>query len=666
MRLSVKKFISICIIAVALVSFFSFSHFYISNQNKTASVIYKSIKSDMNEITYHISKEIKYKEDLYKFRTLIDRMVAIDDFIKAIVIQDNKEILLSTDPHYKKILPNDFNYKEKETSEYEKLLSQKTLEDDIKFYIENTNKSVTMQLLIVIDKEEVLLYFGKKESDFLLYFILIPTVLVLFIWLSIDFFIIKPLEKLRQYAYYQNKVPKSFLVKELETIRYSMVQTYNRLDDEKKELFIMARTDSLSGLANKNSLNEYVERLIATSSRHKKEFAFLFLDLDHFKIVNDSLGHNIGDELLKNISSIITQVLRANDFVARIGGDEFAIIIHEYKSLMELTIIIERIQDRLSKTHLIQTNPIDITSSIGVSFYPKDGEDISSLMKHSDIAMYEAKALGRSRYHFYTNELNERVQRNIKLDKDMRLALTNNEYQLFYQPKIDITNGTIIGAEALIRWISPSKGIISPDIFIPLAEENAFIKDLGHWVLNEAIKQQRLFKEKGLDICISINVSSKQLSDENFILNFINTLEANKVNPKMIDIEITEYMFFEQNENNYKVLKELHDYGVSISLDDFGTGYSSLSYIKKFPIDNLKIDKVFMDDYNTYSGAIFIDTIVKMGQTLNMKIIAEGVEEKEQIEYLKKINCDMYQGYYESKPLEVKAFESKYIKKIVN
>jgi diguanylate cyclase (GGDEF)-like protein len=625
MKLSVKNFIFICIIAVVLISFFSFSHFYLSNQNKTASVIFKSIKSDMNEITYHISKEIKDKEDVYKFRTLIDRMVAIDDFIKAIIIQDHKEVLLSTNPHYKNILPNDFNYKNKDESEYKKLLSQKTLESDIKFYKKNTNRSETIQLIIVIDKEEVLLYFEKKESDFLLYFILIPSIVILFIWISIDSFIIKPLEKLRQYAYYQNKVPKSFLVKELETIRYSMVQTYNRLDDEKKELFLMARTDSLSGLANKNSLNEYVEKLIATSSRHKKEFAVLFLDLDHFKIVNDSLGHNIGDELLKNISGIISKVLRVNDFVARIGGDEFAIIIHEYKNLMELTIIIERIQNRLSKTHLIQAHPIDITSSIGVSFYPKDGDDISSLMKHSDIAMYEAKELGRSRYHFYTKELNERVQRNIKLDKDMRLALTNNEYQLFYQPKIDITNGNIVGAEALIRWISPSEGMIPPDTFIPLAEENAFIKDLGHWVLTEAIKQQKLFKEKGLDICISINVSSKQLADEDFILNFINTLEINKVSPKMIDIEITEYMFFEQNENNYKVLKELHDYGVSISLDDFGTGYSSLSYIKKFPIDNLKIDKVFMDDYNTYSGAIFIDTIVKMGQTLNMKIIAEGV-----------------------------------------
>jgi diguanylate cyclase (GGDEF)-like protein len=666
MKLTVKKFTFICIIAVILVSFFSFSHFYLSNQNKTASIIFKSIKSDMSEIVYIISKGIKYKKDVYKYRTYVDRMVATNGFIKAIVIQDNKEILLTTNPHYKKIFPNDFNYKDKNASEYKRLLSQKTLENDIKFYIGNTNKNQTLQLLFVIDKEEVQLYIEKKESNFFLYFILIPSIVILFISFGVDYFIIKPLEKLRQYAYYQNEVPKSFLIKELETIRYSMVQTYNRLDNEKKELFLMARTDSLSGLANKNSLNEYLEKLIATSSRHKKEFAFLFLDLDHFKIVNDSLGHNIGDELVKTISSILTKVLRVNDFVARIGGDEFAIIIHEYESLMELTIIIDRVQSELAKTHEIQTNPINITSSIGISFYPKDGKDALSLIKHSDIAMYEAKELGRSRYHFYTKELNERVQRNIKLDKDMRLALANNEYQLFYQPKIDIENGNILGAEALIRWISPKEGIISPDIFIPLAEENGFIKDLGHWVMNEAIKQQKLFKEKDLDISISINVSSKQLADEDFILNFINTLEVNKVSPKMIDIEITEYMFFEQNENNYKVLKELHDYGVSISLDDFGTGYSSLSYIKKFPIDNLKIDKVFMDDYNTESGAIFIDTIVKMGQTLNMKIIAEGVEEKKQIEYLKEIKCDMYQGYYESRPLDVKAFESKYIKKIVN
>jgi EAL domain-containing protein (putative c-di-GMP-specific phosphodiesterase class I) len=275
--------------------------------------------------------------------------------------------------------------------------------------------------------------------------------------------------------------------------------------------------------------------------------------------------------------------------------------------------------------------------------------------------MYEAKNNGRARYHFFTQELNKRVQDSIVLDKEMRKALIEKEYQLYYQPKVNTKTGAIIGAEALIRWISPG-GIIAPDIFIPLAEENGFIVELGGWVVKEAIKQQRIWREKNIDIAISINVSAKQLLEDNFIRDFKNLLEQNRVEPSKIDIEITEYLFLHQSEKNSQILKELHDFGITISLDDFGTGYSSLSYLKRFPIDFLKIDKAFIDDYNSDSGAIFVDTIVKMGQTLNMKIIAEGVELKEQLDYLKTIGCDQYQGYYFSKPLNVDDFETLFLK----
>lgn len=306
----------------------------------------------------------------------------------------------------------------------------KAIEKDIRYYEKGSLKK--LKLLFILDKEEINYYFNKSELNFILSFGLIPIISILIIWFLIRWMITKPLESLRQFAYYQNRIPKIFPLKELEIIRYSMVQTFDRLENEKKELYAMARTDSLSGLANRNALNEYLERLIAQSKRDEQEFAFLFLDLDHFKSINDSLGHNVG-----NVSLMIDEILRPKDFVARVGGDEFVVILHEYKSLM----------------------------------------------KHSDIAMYEAKQKGRARYHFFTEELNQKVQNTIALNKEMREALKDNEYSLYYQPKVDIKTSKIIGAEALIRWISPKKGMISPTAFIPLAEENNFILELGKWIL---------------------------------------------------------------------------------------------------------------------------------------------------------------------------------------
>ena len=474
-------------------------------------------------------------------------------------------------------------------------------------------------------------------------------------------FISIPLEKLRQFAYYQSTIPEVFKVRELESIRYSMVQTFARLESEKNELYLIARTDSLSGLANRNSLEEYLQKLIAASAREKKQFAFLFLDIDHFKSINDSLGHNVGDELLQNVASVIQKVVRPNDIVARIGGDEFVIVLQDYSSYLELSAIIERIQKQLKSPWLIQTHPIQITSSVGIALYPADGTDIVTLMKHSDIAMYQAKKQGRDQYQFFTQELNTNIQHLIELDKEMKRALEHSEYELYYQPKIDLHSGEIVGAEALIRWISPEKGMIAPDHFIPLAEENGFIVKLGEWVIDEALNQHLLWKKMGLDIIISINVSTKQLVESSFVNNFIEKLETKHIDPAKIDIEITEYMFIEANKESDSILTTLSNYGISISLDDFGTGYSSLSYLKKFPIDYLKIDKTFLDDYSSEDGAAFIKTIVKMGQVLNIKVVAEGVEEKAQVDFLQTIGCDQCQGYYYSKPLKVTDFEKMYL-----
>lgn len=620
-----------------------------------AAIVLNSVQNDMSKTSYTLSRYVKKSQNILRSRALLDRVAANNNFIDAIVIMDSSKVLLSTDPKYQNFELPQSSYLE-ELKPYDRLMHTKILDGDIRFYTNNGTLQ-TLHLFFIIDKNELDIYFSKNRSDFILYFGLFPFLLILGVYFLFKKHVVKPLEKLRQFAYYQSEIPKKFKLKELESIRYSMVQTFARLDAEKKELYRMARTDSLSGLANRDSLNEYLHRLIADSERNNKEFALLFLDLDHFKTVNDSLGHNVGDELLQNIASIIQEVLRATDFVARVGGDEFVVIINQYSSLMELTHIVQRIQEQLSRQWIIQTHPMYVDSSVGIAIYPKDGTDIVSLMKHADIAMYDAKKNGRAQYCFFTKELNKSVQDTISLDKEMREALKNEHYALYYQPKIDIQTQKIIGAEALIRWISPSKGMIPPDIFIPLAEENGFILELGEWVLQENIRQYKVWKEKGIDLKLSVNISTRQLLDADFANKFLSLINANEIDPTKLDIEITEYIFMDQKNTKCDVLDILHEKGVSISLDDFGTGYSSLSYLKKFPIDCLKIDKSFLDDYHTQDGAIFIETIVKMGQTLNMKVIAEGVESREQLEYLQSIGCHQYQGYYYSKPLNTDEFE---------
>tara|TARA_R110000737_G_scaffold1951_5_gene5690 strand:+ start:1615 stop:3063 length:1449 start_codon:yes stop_codon:yes gene_type:complete len=466
-----------------------------------------------------------------------------------------------------------------------------------------------------------------------------------------------PLEALRQYAYYSSKLPEPFRIKEIEYIRASMVQTFSRLEQEKKELYNQSRTDALSGLANRNHLQERVEQIIDISSREKKEFALLFLDLDHFKSVNDSLGHDVGDELLRNIAQAIQDILRINDVVARIGGDEFVIVLTHYKDVLELYEIIERIQTQLMKPWLINTFPIQITSSIGITVYPKDGDDLLSLMKHADIAMYEAKARGRKGYHFFTEELNAKTQQYIELTNAMREALNIGQYELYYQPQNDVKTGKIIGAEALIRWKNADNKFIPPDIFIPIAEHNGFIIELGKWVLETAIKQLKLWQDKNLDLKISINVAAEQIQQQDFVAHLKRLLATYKVQASNVFLEITEYVFLNDNEVVHKTFSAIKELGVQISLDDFGTGYSSLSYLKTFPIDILKIDKAFLDDYDTEEGSVFIETIVNMAQTLKLSVVAEGVETVGQVNYLQSLNCNFYQGYVCSPPVEIKAFE---------
>ena len=654
--ISIQRFILFFIFLLLLIFYVVFAYYFKKQEEQTSKVIYQTILKDIKDKAYTISKSIEKKDDILLFRALMGNAVANSNFINTILVFDGDELLLTTDPKVKKI-EKDIILDDLKTFN-EKLKNISNLKEEIILYEQNRQKKLA--LVYVLDKDYIKSYFIKNRDEFFVYFGILPIIGFLSLFFIFRKYITIPLEKLRKLAHYNTNIPKAFKIKELESIRYSMVDSFTKLEKEKKDLFLMARTDSLSGLANRNYLNEFLEILIPTAKRKNSEFAFLFLDLDNFKTINDSLGHHIGDELLLNVSDVLKKVLRPNDFIARVGGDEFVLIIQDFKSNLELTNIIKRIQEQLSKPWLIQSNPISTTCSVGIAIFPKDGQDIISLMKNADIAMYEAKKHGRNTYHFFTEELNDAVLRIINLDKEMRNALKNNNYKLFYQPKVCIETSKIIGAEALIRWIHPEKGFIAPSEFIPLAEENGFIIKLGDWIIDEALNQHLDWKNKSIDIAISINISAKQFLKKDFAENLIKKIEEKSIIPNKVILEITEYILIDNSNKVYSSLKKLHDFGIKISLDDFGTGYSSLSYLRKYPIDYLKIDKSFVDETYSKNGKIFIETIVKMGQMLNMKIVAEGVENSNQVEYLKSISCDLYQGYYFSKPLSDKDFEDFY------
>ena len=636
-----------------------FSTYYFNQREVTAKIISSSIKNDLSELSYVLSKHIR-KESVTTARALIDRKSANNNYINAIAIFDNETLLLTTDPQFSVLLTSSQTYLKPHQDTYNKLMDTLVFQDYIYYYEGKNQKSFT--ILFLVDQQFLHQSFTQARTTFLFLFLFlfIPIFTLLFFWIVISKLIINPLEMLRQYAYYHERVPKAFKIHEIEYIRSSMVQTFSQLEQERKELYNISRTDTLSGLANRDYLQERVEQIIEQCNRTKKEFALLFLDLDHFKSVNDSLGHDIGDELLKSVASTIQDVVRLNDVVARIGGDEFVIVLTEYKDDLELVEIIHRIQTQLMRPWQIKTYPINITSSIGITLYPKDGTDLLALMKNADIAMYEAKDKGRKGYHFFTEALNIKTQEYIEITNSMINAVVNNEYELFYQPQNSVSTGEIIGAEALIRWNHPDKGLISPVTFIPIAEHNGYIVDIGKWVLQTALKQKETWENEGIDIKLSINVAAKQILEKDFIEHLQSLLNQYQINRKNIFLEITEYIFIHDSDAVLKTFQEIKAMGIKISLDDFGTGYSSLSYLKTFPMDVLKIDKVFLDDYSSEEGSIFIKTIINMAQTLSLKVVAEGVETQEQALYLKELHCDFFQGYYCSKPLPVKEFSALY------
>lgn len=423
------------------------------------------------------------------------------------------------------------------------------------------------------------------------------------------------------------------------------------------ELEHQATHDSLTGLPNRSVLRDRIEQAISKAKRTDDQVAVVFVDLDHFKLINDSLGHHIGDRLLLEVSDRLTTCVRSHDSVVRQGGDEFVLVLTEQHGDNEILAIVSRLLESVSQPWMNDGQEYGLSCSIGISCYPQDGDDSDTLLRCADAAMYKAKESGRNTYHFYTPELNQAIGERLELENGLRHALERDEFRVFYQPRIDTTSGRIVGAEALIRWDCPGKGLIPPDSFIPIAEENGLIISIGQWVLQEACRQNSAWQRAGLPpISVSVNLSPVQFRHTGLVKSVSDALKRANLDPAYLELELTESFVMHDAERINIAMQSLKALGVDIAVDDFGTGYSSLSYLKRFPVDRLKIDKSFVRDIDTDpDDAAIVRAIITLGHALGLKVVAEGVETRAHLEYLQQHDCDELQGYYFSRP--VPAFE---------
>ncbi|MGB1297337.1 MAG: sensor domain-containing protein [Psychrobium sp.] len=429
-------------------------------------------------------------------------------------------------------------------------------------------------------------------------------------------------------------------------------------------LYDLAYKDALTGLPNRLALNSYLMSQIRQYRETSKQLALLFIDLDNFKFVNDSLGHKAGDDIVKKAARIISDVMGEDCFIARLGGDEFIVVLPFHQALNTAQQAAEKLVSNLKHRVDIQDKKVMVSASIGISIYPNDGVDSDTLIQHADAAMYQAKERGKQTYQFYTQCLTQKAMDRMQLEANIDQAIAREEFVLHYQPQIDIATDKIIGVEALIRWQPQEHPLIYPDQFITLAEENNTIIEIGHWVLRAACQQAKQWLESGLVFgAMSVNVSAKQLQSDDLINHVKNALEISGLAPQYLELEITESFILHQPDDAITRLHKLRELGVTLAIDDFGTGYSSLSYLKRLPVHRLKIDRSFIGDIpqDTNDTAI-TQAIIVMAEQLGLAIIAEGVETQEQAQFLLRNKCSQAQGYLYSKPLDssqAEAFISK-------
>jgi len=421
----------------------------------------------------------------------------------------------------------------------------------------------------------------------------------------------------------------------------------------------LAYHDALTDLPNQVLFKDRLKQAIALSRRNDQLQAVLLLNLDRFKTINDSLGYTAGDRLLQSVAERLTSCVRESDTVARFGGDEFAILLTQIPRAQDAANVARAIKQTLDQAFLFEGQEIFVSTSIGISLYPHDGRDTAGLLKNAGAALDRAKVQGGNNFHFYTAGGTTRALRQLVLESNLRPALERSEFIVHYQPQVDIRGFHLVGMEALIRWQHPSLGLLYPNEFIPLAEDNGMIISLGDWVMRTACAQNQLWQDEGLTpLTLSVNFSARQFQQPTFITDVARILKDTNLDPRWLELELTESSIMKDPEEAIEKLHELKLMGIKVAIDDFGTGYSSLNYLKRFPIDTLKIDKTFVSDVckDPHDTAI-VRAIINLGHALDLTVIAEGVETKEQLQYLSALGCDSVQGFLFSKALSVTAFE---------
>jgi diguanylate cyclase (GGDEF)-like protein/PAS domain S-box-containing protein len=415
----------------------------------------------------------------------------------------------------------------------------------------------------------------------------------------------------------------------------------------------LAQHDALTDLPNRLLFNDRLTQAIALALRQDKQLAVMFLDLDHFKKINDSLGHGVGDQLLQSVAERLVTAVRRTDTVSRLGGDEFVILLSQVARGEDAEVSARKIIRALAVPHIIENKSIDINVSIGVSTYPSDGHDAETLMDNADTAMYDAKEHGRNNYQFFREDMHERLTESRLLEADLRCALGRNEFVLHYQPKFNLRTGEITGVEALLRWTHPKRGMVSPAEFIPIAEECGLIVPIGRWVLLEACRQSRAWSDAGLGVVsMAINVAAAEFQDKDFLSGVRAVLIATGVEPANLELEMTESALMEDAESTLVVLGALKAMGVQLAIDDFGTGYSSFTYLRRFPVDALKLDQSFVQEIvGDPEDANIVIAMIDIGKSAKLRVIAEGVETRAQLMFLRRHGCTEGQGYYLGRPV---------------
>ena len=434
----------------------------------------------------------------------------------------------------------------------------------------------------------------------------------------------------------------------------------SQIKSSEEKITYLAYHDALTGLPNRRLFNDRLKVAIATATRKQQRLALLFLDLDNFKHVNDGLGHAAGDELLQETARRLQGKVREEDTVARLGGDEFISLLVGIREPEYAAVVAQRILDCLAEPYRLRGRDFYLSASVGITLFPDDGDDPEALLANADMAMYRAKGAGRNNYKLFTPELNDKVQRRMALEGALRSAIDNQEFLVHYQPKVELDQGRVVGVEALVRWMRPGQGLVSPGEFIPLAEDTGQIVPIGQWVLEQACRQTKLWHERGRQgLAVSVNLSPRQFQQKDLVPMVADTLERSGLDPACLELEVTESMVMDSVDEAIVTLEQLSRLGVHLSMDDFGKGYSNLYYLKRFPMHTLKIDRSFVRDVAVdLDDASIVDTIINMSRSLRLKVIAEGVETQEQLSFLRERRCDQIQGFLFSRPLPTKELSS--------